>query len=182
MSCNASNATVSALNATVAALLAQLGSTDTTTSGGEVLNGTQPAPPVASPSAFAHSELCAPLRAQRGPHGRHNVPWRIGASFLVFGCSVLGVAASLLGHHSPRFALSDYAICFARTFGTGILIAAALLHQLSVASLSLTSAAAPPPLPLLRLQAHRRAPPPPPGNCLAWEFNTDYQASGEREV
>jgi len=71
------------------------------------------------------------------------LPLRVGAIFLILGCSVLGVALTLVGKHVSGFALPPYTLLFSKTVGTGILLACALVHLLLPSTQSLTSSCVP---------------------------------------
>jgi zinc transporter 1/2/3 len=65
--------------------------------------------------------------------------FHIGAAFIVLAASGLGVASTLVGKRFPALRLSDTTIVLGKTFGTGIVLATALVHMLQPGTSSFAS-------------------------------------------
>jgi len=82
----------------------------------------------------------------------YNTALHIGAVFIILTCSILGVASVLVGKSCPVLRMSPFFIAIGKTFGTGIVLACALVHMLLPAVESLT------------------------GPCVPTSFSEDYPA------
>ena len=111
--CDSLVTTMRAMNATIAALKAQLAAT--------------PDPDPCSNTL----------------DGSYNTPLHIGSAFIILLSSCLGVASVLLGKRHAALRLPPLCIALGKTFGTGIVLACALVHMLQPSVVSLTGPCVP---------------------------------------
>jgi zinc transporter 1/2/3 len=84
----------------------------------------------------------------------YDLPFHIGAVFIVLAVSAAGVLLVVAGKYWKPLRMSPLAIALGKTMGTGIVLACALIHMLLPANEALTS------------------------ECAPTAFNTDYEAYG----
>ena len=115
--CDSLVATVRVMNATIAALEAQLAA--------------------AGPTA-PDPDPCANTL-----EGTYSFPMHIGSAFIILLSSCLGVASVLLGKRHAALRMPPLCIALGKTFGTGIVLACALVHMLQPSVVSLTGPCVP---------------------------------------
>ena len=113
--CDSLTATVRALNSTIAALEARLAA-----------------------AIAPDSDPCANTL-----DGTYSFPLHTGAAFIILLSSCLGVASVLLGKRHAALRLPPLCIALGKTFGTGIVLACALVHMLQPSVVSLTGPCVP---------------------------------------
>lgn len=86
-------------------------------------------------------DLDAPAPQCGNPDGNeldYNMPFHIGALFIILGFSFIACAFPILAIRFPRLRIPPTFLFLARHFGTGVLLATAFVHLLPTAFISLT--------------------------------------------
>ena len=73
----------------------------------------------------------------------YNTALHIGSVFIILAASFFGVASILIGKFSPALRLPPFAIALGKTFGTGVVLAVALVHLLQPSVVALTGPCVP---------------------------------------